>query len=92
MALSYGEVAVPQADAIVLSGGAAQQSLLLSNPGPVAVYVAFGRPAVVGQSILIPTGVAPILFSNTNFPGLMGVDLHAVAAGAGGRLAGVVQS
>jgi hypothetical protein len=88
----YGEVAVGTADAVVLPAAAGVTGLLLSNPGPVDVFVAFGQAAIVGRSILLPTGGAPLALSNRDWPGLITLDLHAVAAGAGGRLAGFVES
>jgi hypothetical protein len=87
--VQYGVVPVGVADAVVLAGNVMRQGLLLSNPGPNAVYVAFGQPAAAGQGIALPPGSPPLVLLARDWPGLLTLDLHALCPAAAGFLAGL---
>ena len=87
--VSYGVVNVGLADAVVLPADPSRLGLLISNPGPNPIWIAFGAPAVANQSILIPAGGAPVFLRAEDWPQLFQMDMHAITTGAAGKLAGL---
>lgn len=87
--LQYGEVSVGLADSIVLPANPARIALLISNPGPNNVWIAFGQTAVVNSSLLIPANSPPLLFRTADWPSLLNMDVHGITTVAPGKLAGL---
>lgn len=87
--MPYFEVPVGVAESVIAPASPGRRFAIVSNPSAVDVYLAFGQPAAVGQSLRLPAGSPPTTFSFID-PGLFGGAVHAIAAAAGGRLAGFV--
>lgn len=87
--VSFGTVPVGLADSVVLPADSTRYGLLISNPGPNSVWLAFGAPAAVNRGILIPPGQLPLFLRAQDWPQLFQMDLHGITVNAAGFLAGL---
>lgn len=90
MSATYTEVAVGVADAVIGQADDSRVYLIVSNPTANDLFIAFGRAAVVGQSLLIPPGNIPVVMHWEQYGQLLQGPIHAIFATASGHAAVIV--
>lgn len=80
-------IAVGTIDTIVASANPYRRHIIIGNAGTQTIYVRLGQAAALNSGMPFPVGVVPIELDYETIGNGIGLEIHAIAAAAGGALA-----
>lgn len=80
-------ITVGTSDGIVLSANPNRKHMIVSNCGTQSLFLRLGQAAAANSGIALPVNGNAIELDHETIGNGIGMDLHAIAAGAGGAIA-----